>query len=530
MTNYKEILRILSQGISQRNVSLACQVSRNTVASVVRRCHIHNLSWEEAQCMSNETIWQRLFPESERTRDTTFRMPDYPQIHKELAKPHVTLQLLWEEYCQICKKNQDRYYQYTQFCKYYHDFAVNEKITIRIEHKPGELLEVDWVGFQPTYFDPGVREYVKTSMFVAVLPYSQLVYAEIFEDQTLENWIEAHVHTFSYMSGVTRIIRPDNLRTGVTKADWFSPIIQKTYQEMAEYYGTVVLPARPKRPRDKSSAEGSVRIVERRILAALRNQRFLSFEELHKACLAELENLNSRIMKQKKESRWTIFLAEEKEHLLPLHTRPFEVSTWNTAKVQINSHISFQKHFYSVPFEYTQKEVDIRSTKRMVEVFYHQERIASHQRLWGKQLYATNKDHMPRDKQFYQDWDADRFRHWARKYGPSTVLVIESILHSFALVQQTYNSCLGLMALAKKYSAVRLEKACKLALSRTSVPRYRLVKDILSKDEDLEQPVVGQSNNNSTKDSRPKGHQRGSHYYKDIQKDNRKNQGGTDEC
>ena len=530
MTNYKEILRILSQRLSQRNVSLACQVSRNTVAHVVRRCRIHGLSWEEAQHMSNEAIWQRLFPESERTRDTTFCMPDYIKVHQELAKPYVTLQLLWEEYCHNCKKKQERYYQYTQFCKYYRDFAIGEKITIRIEHKPGELLETDWVGFQPTYFDPGLREYVKTSMFVAVLPYSQLIYAEIFEDQTLINWIEAHVHTFAYMGGVSRIVRPDNLRTGVTESDWFSPIIQKTYQEMAEYYGTVILPARPARPRDKSSAEGSVRIAERRILAALRNQHFLSFEELHKACLAELEKLNSRIMKQKKESRWTIFLTEEKEHLLPLHTRPFEVATWSTAKVQINSHVSFQKHFYSVPFEYTQKEVDIRSTKRMVEIFYHQERIASHQRLWGKQLYATNKEHMPRDKQFYQDWDADRFRHWAKKYGSSTILVVESILNSFSIVQQGYNSCMGLMALAKKYSAIRLEKACQLALSRTVSPRYRLVKDILSKGEDLQSCADTQSDHKPSDDSRPKGHQRGADYYKGDEKENPKKEGGTDEC
>lgn len=510
MTDYKEILRVTAQGLSQRNTALACGVSRNTVKDVERRCRIHQLTWPEAQGMANAEIKNRLFPLDRKQRDQTFRLPDLKHIHEELAKPHVTLTLLWEEYCQACQKSEERHYQYTQFRKYYADYAVKDKVTIRLEHKPGELMEVDWAGTQPQYQDPGTGLFVKTSLFVAVLPNSQIIYAEVFEDQTLASWIDAHNHAFRYFGGIPRAITPDNLKTGVTGSDWFSPVIQKTYQEMATYYGTVILPARPVRPRDKASVENSVKIASNRILAALRNRQFLSFAELHQACLEELEKLNSRDLKGKDRSRWDLFRTEEKDHLLPLCTTPYELAGWSPAKVQINSHISFDKHFYSVPFEYLQKEVDVRFTRRIVEVFYHQERIASHERLWGKDPYATIREHLPPDKQFFQDWDADRFRTWAGQCGPETVRVVNAILQSTPVVQQTYKACMGVMSLAQKHSAARLERAAKLALNRSKAPTYRMVKEILVKEEDLAAPAAAKP---EPSPARPRGHRRGAAYF-----------------
>lgn len=511
MTNYKEILRVIAQGLSQRNTALACGVSRNTVKDVDRRSRIHDLAYAEAKDMANEEIKNRLFPSDRKQRDQTFRLPDFAYVHAELAKPHVTLVLLWEEYCQACQKRGERHYQYTQFRKYYADYAVKDKVTIRLEHKPGELMEVDWAGTQPQYQDPGTGLFVKASLFVAVLPSSQIVYAEAFEDQTLSSWIDAHNHAFQYWGGVPRAVTPDNLKTGVTGADWFSPTIQRTYQEMATYYGTVILPARPLRPRDKASVENSVKIASNRILAALRNRQYLSFEDLHAACREELEKLNSRELKGKDRSRWDLFLSEEKDHLLPLCSSPYELARWSPAKVQINSHISFDKHFYSVPYEYLQKKVDVRATRRTVEVFYHQERIASHVRLWGKGTYATVKEHMPPDKQFFQDWDADRFLRWAGQCGPETVKVVAAILNSAAIVQHTYKACMGVMSLSNKHSAVRLERAAKLACQRNKSPTYRMVKDILIKEEDLAPaPILEEA---ERPPSGLRGHRRGAAYY-----------------
>jgi transposase len=511
MTDYKEILRILAQGLSQRNTALACGVSRNTVADVARRCQIYNLTWEMASQMANQDIKSKLFPIDRKQRDETYAMPDCKKIHEELAKSHVTLTLLWEEYCLECRQRHQRHYQYTQFRKYYEDYAIQEKVRLRTEHRPGELMEVDWAGTKPQYQDPGTGLFVRTPLFVSVLPYSQILYAEVFEDETLPNWIAAHNHAFQYLGGVPHAITPDNLKTGVSEADWFSPVIQKTYHEMATYYGTVILPARPFKPRDKPSVENSVKIASRRIIAALRNRQFLSFEELHQACLEELEKINSKIIKDKEKSRWDLFLSEEKDHLLLLGKQPYEYAEWSPAKVQVNSHISFKKHFYSVPYEYLQKEVQVRSTRQTVEIFYHQERIASHPRLWGQQLYSTVKAHMPPDKQFFQDWDADRFLRWAKEYGPDTVTVVAAILNSSPVVQQTYNSCMGIMSLAKKYTAKRLERACRLACLRTKSPTYRLVKDILAKEEDL-QTSAGPVQSNSDYPG-PKGHQRGADYF-----------------
>ena len=511
MTDYKEILRVIAQGLSQRNTALACGVSRNTVMDIDRRCRIQQLTWAEAQNMGNEEIKTRLFPNDRKQRDQTFRLPDFSHIHAELAKPHVTLMFLWEEYCQASQKAGDRHYQYTQFRKYYADYAIKDKVTIRIEHKPGELMEVDWAGTKLQYQDPGTGLFVKASLFVAVLPSSQIIYAEVFEDETLSSWIDAHNHAFRYFGGIPRAITPDNLKTGVTGSDWFSPVIQRTYQEMATYYGTVILPARPLRPKDKPSVENSVKIASGRIIAALRNRQFLSFEELHEACLGELEKLNKREMKGKDRNRWDLFRSEEKDHLLPLCTTPYELAGWSPAKVQVNSHIRFDKHFYSVPYEFVQKMVDVRATRRTVEVFYHQERIASHARLWGKDAYATVKEHLPPDKQFFQDWDADRFLKWARQCGPETARVVSSILQSAAIVQHTYKACLGVMSLARNHSASRLERACRLALKHSNSPTYRMVKDILTREEDLS--VAPGSEDAVRSPSWPRGHRRGSAYY-----------------
>lgn len=511
MTDYKEILRVIAQGLSQRNTALACGVSRNTVADIERRCRIYQLSWEQAQTMDNQDIKEKLYPYDRKQRDQSFRMPDFQKIHEEMAKPHMTLMLLWEEYCRECQDHGDRHYQYTQFRKYYTDYTVQEKVTIRIEHKPGELMEVDWAGTQPQYQDPGTGLFMKTSLFVAILPYSQIIYAEICEDQKLANWISAHNNAFRYLGGVTRAITPDNLKTGVTGADWYSPVIQRTYQEMAAYYGTVILPARPVRPRDKASVENGVKIISNRITVALRNKQFLSLEELQHACFEQLEKINHKPLKGKDRSRWDLFLSEEKDHLLPLCVKPYETAEWSTAKVQVNSHISFARHYYSVPYEYLQKQVDVRSTRQTVEIFYHQERIASHERLWGDQAYSTIKAHMPLNKQFYHDWDADRFLRWAKSYGSDTVKVLSSILDSSPVIQQTYKACLGIMSLANKYSAARLKKACELACKRSKSPTYRMVKDILLKEEDMQRPSVLTKTDN--RPSAPRGHQRGAAYF-----------------
>lgn len=347
-------------------------------------------------------------------------------------------------------------------------------------------------------------------LFVAALPCSQLIYVEPFRDERLPSWIAGHVNAFQYFDGVPKTLVPDNLKAGVRRPNFFAPGLNKTYQEMAAYYGTVILPARIRRPKDKPSVENSVLIASRRILAKLRNVQILSFPDLRDHVRVALQRVNEAPLTGKNESRWSCYLAEEKDYMLSLPQSPYELAQWGKAKVQPNCHIAYQRKFYSVPFEHLGEEVDIRATGSTVEIFYHHQRIASHKRLWGKTNYATIREHMPPDKVFFADWDSDRFLAWAEKIGSATRQVVQVILDRAVVEQQAYRACFGVLNLHKKYGAQRLERACNLILSKTSSPTYQQLKNILQKKMDVpEQTEPGSTGKRPS----PRGFRRGPGYF-----------------
>lgn len=505
------IVRAVYSGLSQRHVAAAHKVSRNTIALLLR--HAKNQGWltlEDLKSLDEATFSKNLPAVSTQCRDTTFKMPDYDYVHSELAKPYVTLKLLWEEYAKSCQASGDRFYMETQFRNYYHKFARVNKATIRLEHKPALSMEVDWAGTKIGYYDNDLGKMCEASLFVCVLPCSQLIYAEPFRNETLPYWIAAHVNAFKYIGGVPKTIVPDNLKTGVTQANFYEPKLNKTYNEMADYYGTVILPARVRKPKDKPSGENSVLIASRRILAKLRNTQILSFSELQKKVKSALEQVNEAPLTGKSESRWTAYQNEEKDYMLPLPRYPYEMAGWSKAKVQPNCHIAFQRKFYSVPFEYLGEEVEVRSTQSTIEILHHHQRIASHRRLWGKTNYSTIKEHMPPDKIFFADWNKDRFLRWGESIGPATGKVIESILERAIIEQQAYRSCFGIFSLKDKFSELRLENACSLLLSHTSSPTYQQIKNILEKERAEETSGV-QDDLKSEKSDRI--HRRGAKYF-----------------
>ena len=511
MTDNLTIVRSVYSGLSQRQAATTYHVSRNTVSLLLR--HAKSQGWltlEDLSHLDNATFSKGLIKPSSPSRDVTFKMPDYEHVHAELAKPHVTLKLLWEEYVEKCRGNGDRFYMETQFRRYYHKFARVHKATIRLEHKPALSLEVDWAGTKIAFFDSEIGKMSEASLFVSVLPCSQLIYAEPFRDEKLPSWIAGHVHAFQYFGGVPKTVVPDNLKAGVRRPNFYEPDLNKTYQEMAVYYGTVILPARVRKPRDKSSVENSVLISSRKILARLRNIQILSFPDLQDHILTALERVNEAPLTGKNESRWSSYLAEEKDYMLPLPKSPYELAQWGKAKVQPNCHIAFQRKFYSAPFEHLGEEVDVRTTRSTVEIFYHHQRIASHKRLWGKDNYATIKEHMPPDKLFFADWNRDRFLSWAEKTGYATRQVIEVILDRAVIEQQAYRSCFGVLNLREKYGDQRLERASSLILSQTSSPTYQQLKNILEKKMDIpEQPQPKKTEQKLS----PRGFQRGAGYF-----------------
>jgi transposase len=482
MVNYREIIRLKSQNYSNQKVATSCGSSRNTVSEVWERAQEKGLWWPIDETLSNEDIKKLLYPE--RSTLPGRKMPDYEYIHKELAKPGVTLSLLWAEYCETCMAEQQIPYQHTQFNDKYHAFAASQKSTLRIKRKPGEIMEVDWAGDTMTVFDKAACEPIKAYLFVACLPCSLYSYAEAFVDRKEHHWIEGHIHAYHYFDGSTRILTPDNLKTGVIKNTHTELVLNRSYYEMAEHYGAAIIPARPYSPKDKSSVEGSVGVLKTWILAALRNRKFFTFEELNDAIRQKLLEFNERPFQKKKGSRRSAFLEEEKDFLLPLPASPYETAIWKTVTIQPDYLITAGDCKYSVPYEFIGKQVDVRSTEKCIEVFYHNNRIASHVRKPGMAEPIYLPEHMPQNHRKYLTYTGESFMEWAMGVGNATLAVTKNFLHMQKVEQQGYKSCISLMKLADRYSTKRLEKACEKALGYTPSPSLKNISMILKNGQD----------------------------------------------
>lgn len=481
--NYREILRLKQLGYSQRSIAASVGCARSTVQRIFERLDENGDALEYLLEQSDQAIAQALFPTS--TMPSIRKSPDYTHVHKELAKNGVTLSLLWNEYCEQCYAAKEIPLMYTQFCLHYREYAEQNKATMHITHKPGEQMEVDWAGDPAKITDAETGTEVPAFIFVAVLSCSGYAYVEAFLNESQESWITAHVHAYRYFGGVTRILVPDNLKTGVTKHTREDVVLNHTYQELAEHYSTCILPARVRRPKDKPKAEGTVGVASTWITAALRNRTFFSLHELNAAIAEKLELLNDRPFEKKPGSRRSVFEEEEKAFLLPLPQHAYEFATWKIATVQYNYHVSVEKMFYSVPCEYIKQKVDVRLTNSTVELFYNGNRIASHVRLKGRPgQYSTVAEHMPESHQKYLQWDGERFTAWAAKIGPNTETVVKAILSAHKIEQQGYRACLALLKSADKYSVSRLEAACKKALNYTPSPSFKAIQTILKSGSD----------------------------------------------
>jgi len=509
MTKYGEILRLHSQRISSRDIAASLKCSRNTIRAVITRAAEEGITWPLPEHMSDRVLQQSLFEKLSKSQK--YKMPDLEFIHQELAKNGVTLTLLWKEYFEDCRMENSRPLMYSAFCYQYQQFAAKHKATLHVEHKPGERMEVDWAGDTAFILDNISGKQIPIYVFVAVLPCSGYAYTEGFLNQNMESWITAHVHAYQFFGGATRLLIPDNLKTGVDKADWYSPIINKTYHEMAEYYGTAVIPTGVRKPKQKASVERAVGMLSTWITAALRNRQFFSLWELNEAMRQKLADFNRKPFQKKPGSRESAFI-EEQPFLIPLPSKPFELSAWKIATVQLNYHIAADKMNYSVPYEYIKHKVDVRLTQNMVEVFYQGKRIASHKRLYGHcGQYSTNVEHMPEKHRQYTQWNAERFMRWASDIGPCTEQAVKAIIASRKVEQQSYKTCIALLKLADAYSTQRLEAACEKALRYHCCPSFRSIKTILKTGSDKQIKLIARVS--SEKDTHQHAFTRGKTYY-----------------
>jgi len=474
----KEILRLkLDCGISEREIARSCQVSRSTVADYLRRAAAAKVTWAEASAMAEAQLEERLFP-TEHVPSSVKRPPlDCEHIYNELRtyrKFNLTLSQLWLEY----KEKHPDGYQYTQFCEHYWRWRKKLDYVMRQEHRGGEKLFIDYSDGL-SIVDTLTGELILTQLFLAVWGASSYTYAEASLSQTLPDWVGAHRRALEYFQCCPRVLAPDNLKSGVSKACKYEPELNPTYADMAEHYGCAVLPARPRKPRDKAKVENGVLIAQRWILAVLRHRTFYSLAELNAAIRECLEHLNARPLKKLKKSRRDLFEAIDRTNALPLPTEPYEYAEWYKARVQLNYHIEVDHHYYSVPYRLLHERLDIRLTATTLEAFRKGERVAAHVRSYHKNGYTTLPEHMPPEHRFYAEWNPDRFIRWAGKTGEATARLVEKILATRPYPEQGYKACLGIINLTRDYEPVRVEAAARRALEYKACS-YRSMKAILS--------------------------------------------------
>ena len=468
----REVLRLKHEvGLSNRAIARACRVSNSTVGEYVKRAEQAGLAWPLPDDLGEEELYRKLFPERENPKIAERPQPDWEMVHRELARKGVTLKLLWQEYRE---KHPDGYGR-SQFCEHYGRWNRTRTTSMRMPHKGGEVMEVDYAGMTLPITNPETGEIWQAPVFVATLPASNYVYAEVQPSQELQHWLAGHVRAFAFFGGVPKILRPDNLKTGVKKPNYYEPDLNPSYQELAEHYHVAVLPARVKKPKDKANAENSVQNVERWVFAPLRDRTFFSEGEANRAIAPLLDALNHKEMQHLGKSRREIFEELDQPALLPLPERPYEFARWKRARVSIDYHVAFEGHYYSVPHTLVGQEVQIRATERMLEVFHRSQQVAIHPLNPVSGRYSTAADHMPSHHRFMLNQDSDFFLREAAKIGPHTAAFMTAVLRSRPFPQQAFRTCLGILSLMHKYLPVHLESAC-LRLLNTKLLTYKDLK------------------------------------------------------
>ena len=518
MVKYREILRLTTLGVSRRNVAWSIGCSLTTVQNVLTRAKVAGIAWPLPQEMTDAEIYKLLYPP--KNKEDAGKSPiDHEHVARELKRRGVTMTLLWTEYCDAAHSRGEDPYLYSAFCARHRKWAKENGFSMHIEHVCGQQMQVDWVGDTCRICDPATGEVLKAYVFVATLPWSGYTFAEAFLRMDAEAWVNAHVHAFEFFGGVTPIVVPDNCKTAITKNTREQLIVNDEYRRLAEHYGFAVVPARVRKPRDKAHVEMTVGVIERQVLAPMRDMRFFGIAALNRAIIQRVDELNAMEFQKKQGSRKSAYLGQEKSALIPLPQSPYEYVIRKQATVNFNYHVAFEGCWYSVPFSYVRREVEVAASSGCVSVLCDGKRIAMHARLVGKGSYSTNPEHMPQTHRDFAEWDSDRFRGWAAQIGIATEDVVDRLLKSRPIEQQAYRSCRALLGLSKKYGKDILEEACSKALLYSRSPSYKTVKQL----------AVALAEEAQTPDPDEHAYLRGNNYYKSLEQGKDATDGGNKE-
>jgi transposase len=470
----KEILRQkLALGRSHRQVAASVGVSVGKVSGVFSSANRLGLDAAAVAAMSDVELEARLYPKAVVT-DAPRPEPDCAALHLELRRPGVTLALLHVEFLTAHPNG----LRYSAFCDRYRAWAQRQSPVMRQTHVAGDKLFVDYAGMKPTLVDPETGEVIEVELFVAVLGASNFTFAEATRTQKVGDFVSSVARALGAIGGVPGAIVPDQLKSAVVSACRYDPAIQRTTAELARHYGTTILPARPRSPRDKAKVEVGVQIAERWLLARIRNERFTSLGALNARLVELTADLNGRTMRAYKASRRDLFDRLDKPALAPLPDEPFEATEWKKVGLNVDYHVEFDHHLYSAPHALLHEELWVRATTNTVEILQGVARVASHARSYVHGGRTTETAHMPSSHRAHAEWTSSRILSWAETYGPNTRALCDVILRERRHPEWGFRSCLGLFRLAKKYEPARMEAACARALF-AGARSYRPVKTIL---------------------------------------------------
>lgn len=499
MIKLKEVLRLKYEvHMSARKISRALNLSHTVVNNYIARVENSNKEYKELILLSDNEIKNLLFPIM--PKQSKYKSPDFAYIHKELHRKGVTLELLHEEYSNSCSGNEC--YGYTWFCKSYRIYSKKINPSMRQVHLAGEKVFIDFSGMTMPVVNRDTGEITKAEIFVSALGASDYPFVYATPSQKKKDFIQAHIEMFKYYGGVPELLVPDNLKSAVTKADRYDPDINTDYAAMARHYGCAVMPTRSAKPKDKAKVENGVKIMQRWILARLRNHTFFSVSELNTAIAKLMPMYANKVMKKLGKSRLELFNELDKPALKPLPNIPYEYKEFKMLKVNIDYHIGLDNSFYSVPYQLIHKKVEVWYSNKSVDIYYEGKQIATHPKTTIKGKYLTQSVHMASSHKKYLEWSPGRILNWGMSVGESTKKLLNEIMQRKPHPEMGYRSCLGIMRLYKDYleldnwDEMRLDMVSSKALE---LHKYKVndIKQILKndkKDEQLTQLIMEHKN------------------------------------
>jgi len=480
MRKIREILRLrLAAGLSIRQISQSTKASVGAIQKLLAQATKLKLGWPLPDDLDDAGLARLFYPHADARVSAEHHMPDWESVHRENQRSDMTLRLLWEEYA---GRYPNSSYSYSQYCEHYRRWRGQLKRSMRQIHKAGEKCFIDYAGQTVPIVDPATGECYPAQIFVAVLGASSYTFAEATRSQSLPDWLESHVRAFEFFGGVTQMLIPDNLRSAVSKACRYDPEINPSYQQLADHYRVAVMPARPYKPKDKAKAEVAVQIVERWILARLRHHTFFSLAELNHCIAALLVELNDKPFKQLPGNRRQAFELLDRPALKALPAQPYRYVAIKPVKVNIDYHVEYDKHLYSVPHQYVGERLELHAGERLVEIHFRRLCVAVHPRAHRPGM-TTEASHMPTRHAKHQQWTPQRLKTWARDLGAHVHGWVDKELSTRTHPEQAYRACLGLLNLSRAYPGTRLDAACRLAL-REGLNQLKHIKSILKTNRD----------------------------------------------